>query len=299
MGSHCCARTSIFETARKLAEFFSERQIAGSDSLFEAANAMVSALELFQKDEFDLSSDRQKVALELLQTTNSSLQDMLQAIAAPAEFSWQNQDGQEERLKADRTGPTLVVLWARWCPNCRYELTQITRNAGDLRAAGLDVLAVCVDSLESEEDSEEKNAQDFLKELEFPFVSGSATRDTMASFQDAEETILGRSRPVAIPLSLLVDPDDRIRSLYRGPIEIDRLLEDTNRMDTSTKAELFLAAVPFSGRFARPVSSSEMENSPEYLAAFAQNAMRPPFVIAAIGLIFLLVVVRAYRRARG
>lgn len=142
-------------------------------------------------------------------------------------------------------GPTLVVLWATWCQPCLHELREITAHASQLKAAGLQVLAVDVDALEP--DAKPGAAQAVLDEQKWPFASGSATGPLIDALHAWTGTMFALDDTFAIPMALLVDAQARPVVLYRGPVQVEQLRADLAL--TRTQALPLAQVVPFAGRW--------------------------------------------------
>jgi peroxiredoxin/Flp pilus assembly protein TadD len=117
----------------------------------------------------------------------------------------------------------LVNFWATWCAPCREELAQLRDRASDLRAAGLQVLALSVDDLDPATAGDPTKVMAALK---FPFPSSKASERVLAAFQEFHDNLVGLNRPLPVPTSFLIDPDGHIAVIYKGPLEVDQLIAD-------------------------------------------------------------------------
>ncbi|HVS66383.1 MAG TPA: tetratricopeptide repeat protein [Thermoanaerobaculia bacterium] len=154
----------------------------------------------------------------------------------------------EERVGA----PTLINLWASWCPPCIEELRDLTRNEARIRAAGLDVIALSVDGLEDGATTGPEDARRVLAATGFPFETGFANPELLTKLEVLHDLLSATHLPFAIPSSLLLDGDARLAGFYRGPVELERLLEDVEHLGSPSTVRRAMA-VPFPGRwFAAP-----------------------------------------------
>ena len=104
---------------------------------------------------------------------------------------------------AEHKGKVVVLnVWASWCPPCRSEMPLLERT--HKRIAAQDGIVLGIDSQDASED-----AMRFLREREITFPS---LRDGDGEYANA----LGVS---ALPETFLIDREDRIAALRRGPVD--------------------------------------------------------------------------------
>jgi thiol-disulfide isomerase/thioredoxin len=126
--------------------------------------------------------------------------------------------------------PKLISLWAHWCAPCIEELTALAEAYADLQAAGLDVVAVNVDSPEDREQAIRLFETQVAPRMEQSrFVPRMADERTTDLFDAVLQHVIGRARVMALPTSLLVDAQGSLQLIYVGPLTVDRLLEDAKR----------------------------------------------------------------------
>ena len=146
---------------------------------------------------------------------------------------------------ANQDHSSLIVLWASWCPACIAELNELSRHAAELRSAGIEVVALCVDRV-AEPNGNPSTAVAAINQLEFPFRSGWASRELVEQLQLIHDSFILMSLPLPVPSSFLIDARGRLSVIYKGPSELDRLLEDSRHSQRS-RTERFQAAAQLSG----------------------------------------------------
>jgi peroxiredoxin len=120
------------------------------------------------------------------------------ASTAP-DFTLRVQDGPNLRLKEQRGRVVLVNFWASWCGPCRREMPQLSRLYDKYRAAGFLLLGVSVD------DDARKAAQIASKlGVTFPVLF------------DSEKSVSRLYDLSAMPSTVLIDRDGRVRYVHRG-----------------------------------------------------------------------------------
>lgn len=177
----------------------------------------------------------------------ASLRVMLaNRIPMPQDAKFTGFDGIEGRLRfGDRV--TLVNLWASWCAPCLRELREISERERELRAAGIDVIALCVDELA--EESAPSNAGNVLRTVNFKFRAGLADPGFTMAMQGYHNHLVALRRPLPVPTSFLVDRGGRLAAIYKGQLAVDQLLADVRLLDKQVPPAQRLALVaPRPGR---------------------------------------------------
>jgi tetratricopeptide (TPR) repeat protein len=167
--------------------------------------------------------------------------------------------------------PLLLSLWASWCPPCLRELEEYAARAAELRAAGVEVLALTVDGLDAAKASDPAKAEGFLRSIRFPFRSGQATPEILDKIERLQDALFDRVPPLGVPTAFLLDPEDRLAVVYRGAAPVAEILEDVAQLDVSPEQRRDLA-IPFPGRsLTRPAPPED------YLLAVAGSFERASY----------------------
>jgi thiol-disulfide isomerase/thioredoxin len=105
---------------------------------------------------------------------------------------------------ADFGGKILVVnLWASWCGPCRREVPEYEKVRKEFAGRGVEFIGLTAEDPRTSSDRVKQFARDF----NFGFRLGWADRETAAALMN------GRN---AIPQTLVIAPDGRILSHWRG-----------------------------------------------------------------------------------
>ena len=142
-------------------------------------------------------------------------------------------------------GPTLVTLWASWCPNCQAELRDFAGNADRLAGAGVSIVAVSTDRLPSETGGSEAAARRFWARLDAPFPSYWATQSALDPLQVLHQTVALTHLTLPLPTGFLLDEQGRLAVIYRGPVTLETVLRDVGLMRRDGGAALTRSATPF------------------------------------------------------
>ncbi len=181
-------------------------------------------------------------------------------------------EGRTQSFANDTSGPVLINLWATWCAPCIEELQGFSARQEELKAAGVQIAAYCVDGLadggqaagdQAAGDQAGTSAPRQLPErLRFPFHKGFAARemldklDVMHDVTVSLRAMQDETLSLPVPTSFLIDREHRLSVIYRGPVPVEQLLADVAALDSRGEP---LATVPFAGRwFLRPGGTSTL-----------------------------------------
>jgi peroxiredoxin len=115
------------------------------------------------------------------------------------DFTLKRAEGGNLRLAEQRGQVVLINFWASWCGPCRVEMPHLNRLHDKYKAGGFMVLGVNID-----DDPRHGAATAARWGLRFPVLL------------DAEKTVTRTYDLGAMPSTVLVDRDGRIRYLHRG-----------------------------------------------------------------------------------
>jgi len=115
------------------------------------------------------------------------------------DFTLRTLDGQNMRLHEQRGQVVLVNFWATWCGPCRQEMPHLNRLYEKYRASGFVLLGVNVDE-------DPGNAAGVASKLgvKFPVLP------------DAQKNVSRLYDLKAMPSTVLIDRDGRVRHVHRG-----------------------------------------------------------------------------------
>ena len=163
-------------------------------------------------------------------------------------LAYETDSGETATLAVGRNGgPVLINLWASWCGPCLGELKDFAEHADELRASGLRVLALSVDTPDARADAEK-----ILEKVGWSFEKGWADSDLLDLFDIVQRGLVERQRRLPLPTSFLLDGEGWLAAVYKGPVSAEVLLEDVAGLSASPE-RIRDQAVPLEGTWLRPV----------------------------------------------
>ncbi|HEV7913269.1 MAG TPA: TlpA disulfide reductase family protein [Albitalea sp.] len=119
--------------------------------------------------------------------------------AVAPDFTLRTMDGPNLRLQEQRGRVVLVNFWATWCGPCRQEMPHLNKLYDKYRASGFVLLGVNVDD-------DARKAADLAAKLGLKFPVLLDTDKRVSRVYDMS----------AMPATVLIDRDGRVRHLHRG-----------------------------------------------------------------------------------
>jgi peroxiredoxin len=118
---------------------------------------------------------------------------------ASPDFTLRSLDGRNLRLHEQRGQVVMVNFWATWCGPCRQEMPHLNRLHEKYRASGFVLLGVNIDD-------DTRKAADLARSmgLKFPVLF------------DTDKAVTRRWDLGAMPSTVLIDRDGRVRHIHRG-----------------------------------------------------------------------------------
>ena len=132
---------------------------------------------------------------------------------AVVNFTADNVMGGKSDYASEKGAATLIVLTASWCPACRAELPTLKKFHEEFAPKGLKILMI-------DEDDSKKVARKFKKSLDIPW--------TMLHWN--YDAIKALGNPGVIPVSFVVDKDDKIQHVDVGTINEVRVRHELKRL---------------------------------------------------------------------
>jgi len=125
-------------------------------------------------------------------------------------------EGHPQRLSQWQGKLLVVNFWATWCPPCRKEIPDFAAVSEEYAGRGVQFVGLGVDTAD--------NIARFARDQNVPYpllVAGTGSLPIMSS--------LGNSS-MALPFTLIVDSQGRVRLRQLGPMNGDRLRASLERM---------------------------------------------------------------------
>ena len=128
-------------------------------------------------------------------------------------FAADNVMGGKSDYASEKGTATLIVLTASWCPACRAELPILKQFHEEFSSKGLKILMI-------DEDDSKKVARKFKKSVGIPW--------TMLHWN--YDAIKALGNPGVIPVSYLVDKNDKIQHVDVGSLNELRVRQELKRL---------------------------------------------------------------------
>ncbi len=136
-------------------------------------------------------------------------------------------DGSPHDIDFDPKQVTLINLWSTTCKPCMQELTEFARRADELKSAGVRVIALSVDALESGQTDVTTAAKEMADRLKIPFEVGMAPAAVIEELHLLHDALITLDRPMPMPSSFLINGKGQLDTIYKGPVDVDTLLDDS------------------------------------------------------------------------
>ncbi len=180
-----------------------------------------------------------------------------------------------------------INLWATWCPPCLQELQEWVKHHKQLQQAGIEVLALSVDGLGSDESVGEgrQQASQLVNKLKLPFRTGMATPKLLSHLDVLQRAMLDQQVNLPVPSTFLVtsgrgleprpsasrsslhEQERRLHLLvlHKGRVSAEQLVADA-KLAQASPATLRESTTSFQGRWiTKPMGPSAEEVALKFL----------------------------------
>jgi len=130
----------------------------------------------------------------------------------------------------------LVNIWSSTCRPCLKELSEFSKRYAELEQAGVKVLAISVDALESDTEQGTAAAKRMAEQLKMPFDVGMAPPAIVDELRRLHNILIKMDKPLPLPTSFLIDRDGNLDIIYKGTVSVETLIADSKRVQLSPLA---------------------------------------------------------------
>ena len=139
--------------------------------------------------------------------------------------------------------PTLLLLWHPSCDMCFEELSMLKKEAGRLKDLDIDILAT---TAEPGPDEDPDEAARVIAKTGFPFPAGFTSGKVVESILVLHRHLFYSPYHLGVPMSFLLDKEDRLAAVYRGKLELDDVASHLKALSIPDE-KLFTEIQPFGG----------------------------------------------------
>jgi tetratricopeptide (TPR) repeat protein len=165
-------------------------------------------------------------AQKVLPSTEVARIPMVEMLTMPL-WIYQDADGIQQPLRANTDRLLLVNLWSKTCAPCLRELKEFAQRSDELKASGIDVVALSIDALgKNPVKARELKSALHKYAKKYPFRFGTAPAELVVDAQFIHDIQFALNKPLPLPCSFLLDSRNRLAAIYKGPVPVDALLED-------------------------------------------------------------------------
>ncbi len=170
--------------------------------------------------------------------------------AAPIEMlelNYNDMQGQPQTaFERDSGQPVLVVLWSTGCKPCGVELRNLGKQAVAFDKAGLKIVALSINGVpDCKVTSTPTEAARILASWGYSQTAGMATDENLRKIQIIQDEVFAWHEPLVTPTSLLIDGQGGLAAMYKGAIDVEKLLQDVRDLSATTGERVKMAeAVP-------------------------------------------------------
>ncbi len=188
---------------------------------------------------------------------------------------YQTWEGQRRHVAADDK-PLLLILWTSACPACLHELKTISRHAEQLKALGVDVLALTIDGV-GQSPGELTDAKQLMEKINFPFAAGQATQELFEKLSMLHQQFLYRPLSLPVPFGVLIDRNNALVAEYRGVVRLNQLAKDLQLLASlDQRSPDSLSPDSLSPEKSSPETGSAVDAPAGYYGPFAGRRLKQP-----------------------
>src|ERR1700684_872047 len=164
---------------------------------------------------------------------------LLAPVEAP-DFSAQDQNAKTQTLASLRGKPSLLYFWAATSVS-QKNLADLNSAHSKWQSRGLQLIAIKAD-----EPSSGAPSTPTAPITPFSFPTIAYDPDLIAIYNILFRSLYDRHRDLTLPTSFLLDEKGLIVKIYQGPVEPDRVLEDSRNIPRTAEARME-RGLPFAG----------------------------------------------------